>query len=60
MEERERIIVVLVAVGIFDLLDRFLIHPHKGLTDFAVFGSIIIALILYLILIFFFGKKHLN
>jgi hypothetical protein len=60
MEERERIIVILVVVVIFNLIDRFLIHPHKGLTDFAVYGSISIAIVLYLILIYFFGKKHLN
>jgi len=60
MEEKERIIVVLVVVVIFNLIDRYLIHPHKGLTDFAAIGSIIIAVVLYLILIYFFGKKHLN
>lgn len=60
MEEKERIIIVLVVVVIFNVIDRFLIHPHKGLTDFAVYGSMIIALILYIALIYFFGKKHLN
>ena len=60
MEEKERIIIVLIVVVIFNAIDRFLIHRNQGLTDFAVFGSIIIALVLYLALIYFFGKKHLN
>ena len=60
MEEKERIIVVIVVVVIFNLIDRYVIHPHKGLTDFAVITSIIIAVVLYLLLIYFFGKKHLN
>ena len=60
MEEKERIIVVLIVVVIFNVIDRLLIHRNQGLTDFAVFGSIIIALVLYLALIYFFGKKHLN
>ena len=60
MQERERIITVLVVVIIFNVIDRLLIHPHKGLTDFAVISSIVIAIVLYLALIYFFGKKHLN
>jgi hypothetical protein len=60
MEEKERIIVVFIVVIIFNVVDRLIIHRHQGLTDFAVVGSIIIALILYLALIYFFGKKHLN
>jgi len=60
MQERERIITVLVVIIIFNAIDRLLIHRHQGLTDFAFFGSIIIAIVLYLALIYFFGKKHLN
>ena len=60
MEEKERIITVLIVVAIFNLIDRFLIHRGHWLTDFAVYGSLIIALVLYVALIFFFGKKHLN
>lgn len=60
MEEKERIIIVLIVVVIFNLIDRFLIHRGQGLTDFAVVGSIIISMILYLVLIYFFGKKHMN
>ena len=60
MEEKERIIVVLIVVVIFNVIDRLLIHKGQGLTDFAVVGSIVIALVLYILLIYFFGKKHLN
>jgi len=60
MEEKERIITVLIVVILFNVADRLFIHKGQGLTDFAVYGSIIIALVLYIALIFFFGKKHLN
>jgi len=60
MQEKERLITVLIVVVIFNVIDRLLIHPHQGLTDFAVVVSIVIAIILYLALIYFFGKKHLN
>ena len=60
MQERERIITVLVVVIIFNVVDRLLIHPHQGFTDFAGITSFVIAIVLYLLLIYFFGKKHLN
>lgn len=60
MKERERIITVLVVVAIYNIFDRLFIHRHQGLTDTAVIISIIIAMVVYLALIYFFGKKHLN
>ena len=60
MEERQRIITVLIAVVIFNVVDRLFIHRGQGLTDTAVIISILIALVLYIALIYFFGKKHMN
>jgi hypothetical protein len=60
MQEKQRLITVLVVVVLFNIIDRLFIHKGKGLTDFAVIVSIIIAVVLYLALIYFFGKKHLN
>jgi hypothetical protein len=58
MEEKQRIITVLIVVVIYNIIDRIFFHKH--LTDSAVFISFIIAIVLYLVLIYFFGKKHLN
>jgi len=60
MQERDRIITVLIVVGIFNVIDRLFIHRHEGLTLTAVIISIVIAIVVYLALIYFFGKKHLN
>jgi cytosine/uracil/thiamine/allantoin permease len=60
MKERDRIITVIIVVAIYNIVDQFLIRKHRGLTDMSVIISIVIAIVLYLALIYFFGKKHLN
>lgn len=60
MMERQRIITVLIVIALYNLVDQFLIRRHRGITDSSVFISLAIALVLYLALIYFFGKKHLN
>ena len=60
MQEKERIIVVIIAVVVFNLVDQFLFRAQRGITISSVVISIAIAIILYLVLIYFFGKKHLN
>ncbi|HEX3166362.1 MAG TPA: hypothetical protein VHQ93_08855 [Chitinophagaceae bacterium] len=60
MQERERIIAVIIVVVIYNLVDQFLVRRHHGIDDWSVFISIGIAIVLYLALIYFFGKKHLN
>jgi cytosine/uracil/thiamine/allantoin permease len=60
MKERQRIITVIIVVVAYNLVDQFLIRKHRGITDTSVFISFGIALVLYLALIYFFGKKHLN
>ena len=60
MQERQRIITVLIVVVIFNVIDRLFIHRNQGLTVTAVIISIVIAIVVYLALIYFFGKKHLN
>jgi len=58
MQEKQRIITVLIVVVIYNIIDRLFIH--KRLTDSAVIISFVIAIVLYLALIYFFGKKHMN
>ena len=60
MQERERIIAVIIVVVIYNLVDQFLVRRRHGIDDWSVFISIGIAIVLYLALIYFFGKKHLN
>jgi len=60
MQERERIITVIIVVVVYNLVDQFLVRRHHGIDDWSVFISIGIAIVLYLALIYFFGKKHLN
>jgi len=60
MQERERIITVIIVVVVYNLVDQFLVRRHNGIDDWSVIISIIIAVVLYLVLIYFFGKKHLN
>ncbi|HET9747510.1 MAG TPA: hypothetical protein VFP97_17460 [Chitinophagaceae bacterium] len=60
MQERERIIIVIIAVILFNLLDQYIFRFNHGITIWSVIVSILIAMGLYLLLIYFFGKKHLN
>ena len=60
MQERERIIIVIIAVILFNVVDQFLLKFNHGITVWSVIISMIIAIGLYLVLIYFFGKKHLN
>jgi hypothetical protein len=60
MQERERIITVIIVVAVYNLVDQFLIRRHNGIDIWSVIISIVIALVLYLGLIYFFGKKHVN
>ena len=60
MQERERIIAVIIVVVTYNLVDQYLVRRHHGIDDWSVIISIVIAIVLYLVLIYFFGKKHLN
>ena len=60
MQEKERIITVIIAVVVYNLVDQFLFRAQRGITISSVVISMVIAIVLYLILIYFFGKKHLN
>ena len=60
MQERQRIITVIIAVIVFNLVDQFIFKFNHGITIWSVIISILIAGGLYLALIYFFGKKHLN
>ena len=60
MQEKQRLITVAVVVVIYNIIDRLFIHRGQGLTFSAVVISIVIAVVLYILLIYFFGKKHLN
>jgi len=60
MNERKRIITVIIVVAVYNLVDQFLIQKHRGINDTSVIISFVIAVVLYLALIYFFGKKHLN
>ena len=60
MMERQRIITVIIVIVAYNLIDQFLIREHRGITDGSVIISIVIAIVLYLALIYFFGKKHVN
>ena len=60
MHERQRIITVIIVVVVYNLVDQFLVRRHNGIDDWSVGISVVIALVLYLVLIYFFGKKHLN
>lgn len=60
MEERERIIVVVIAVILYNILDQYILKFNQGLTFWRVIISMVIAGGLYLALIYFFGKKHMN
>lgn len=60
MRERGRIIAVIIVVGLYNIIDQFFIRNHRGITISSVIISIVIAFVVYLGLIYFFGKKHLN
>ena len=60
MQERQRIITVILVVIVYNIVDQFLIRKQRGITDMSVIISFVIAIVLYLALIYFFGKKHLN
>jgi hypothetical protein len=60
MQERQRIITVVIVVVVYNLVDQFLVRKHNGIDIWSVGISVIIAFVLYLALIYFFGKKHLN
>lgn len=60
MEERDRIIIVIIAVILFNVIDQYFLKFNNGITIWSVIFSMIIAIGLYLLLIYFFGKKHLN
>jgi len=60
MNERGRIITVLIVVVVYNLVDQFLIQKQRGINDTSVIISFVIADGLYLALIYFFGKKHVN
>ena len=60
MQERERIITVIIVVAVYHLVDQFLVRRHNGIDIWSVIISIVIALVLYLGLIYLFGKKHVN
>lgn len=60
MQERQRIITVILVIIVYNIVDQFLIRKQRGITDMSVIISFVIAIVLYLALIYFFGKKHLN
>lgn len=60
MRERGRIIAVIIVVVVYNIVDQFLIRSHRGITISSVIVSMMIAFVVYLALIYFFGKKHVN
>ena len=60
MQERERIITVIIVVAVYNLVDQFLVRRNNGIDIWSVGISVVIAFVLYLALIYFFGKKHVN
>ncbi len=60
MQEKERIIIVIIAVILFNLVDQYLLKFNHGITIWSVVISMVIAIGLNLTLIYFFGKKHMN
>jgi hypothetical protein len=60
MKEKQRIYTVLIVVVIYNLIDQFLIRSKRGITDSSVYVSMGIAIVLYIALIYFFGRKHMN
>jgi hypothetical protein len=60
MREKGRIIAVIIVVIVYNIVDQFLIRSQRGITISSVIISIVIAFVVYLALIYFFGKKHVN
>jgi predicted permease len=60
MKEKQRIITVIIVVLVYNLIDQFLFRSQRGITISSVIISMVIAFVLYLVLIYFFGKKHMN
>ena len=60
MRERGRIIAVITVVVVYNVIDQFFIRTHRGITISSVIISMVIAFVVYLALIYFFGKKHVN
>jgi len=60
MQEKDRIITVIIVVAVYNLVDQLLVRRHNGIDIWSVGISVVIAIVLYLALIYFFGKKHLN
>lgn len=60
MRERGRIIAVIIVVVVYNIVDQFFIRNQRGITISSVIISIVIAFVVYLALIYFFGKKHVN
>ena len=60
MQERQRIITVIIVVVVYNLVDQLLLRRHNGIDIWSVGISVVIAFVLYLVLIYFFGKKHMN
>lgn len=60
MRERGRIIAVIIVVVVYNIVDQFFIRNQRGITISSVVISIVIAFVVYLALIYFFGKKHVN
>ena len=60
MQEKQRIISVIIVVAVYNLVDQFLVRRHNGIDIWSVGISVVIAFVLYLALIYFFGKKHVN
>ena len=60
MKEKGRIIAVIIVVVVYNIVDQFFIRSQRGITISSVIISMVIAFVVYLALIYFFGKKHLN
>ena len=60
MKEKQRILTVIIVVVAYNLIDQLLIRSQRGITISSVVITIVIAVVVYLALIYFFGKKHLN
>ena len=60
MRERGRIIAVIIVVIGYNIVDQFFLRTQRGITLSSVIISMVIAFVVYLALIYFFGKKHVN
>jgi hypothetical protein len=60
MKERQRIITVIVVVILFNFVDQLFLRKQRGFTDTSVYISLAISIGVYITLVIFFGKKHMN